>query len=139
MQEEGIPKTPKKYILIVVILVVVIGLLLFFAGKKQIGSFSSNSYLNSDSGSAPQFIQADFIDLDKIAYISKFRSGSGHDFSGNGEKCRSMKHYFNTQDTREKMDAFSQNNGIPPAPDGNGDIPIYSPVDGKIVSVAKEQ
>lgn len=129
----------KWAIVIVVIITVVVGLLLLFGGQRQIGPFSSNDSSNSDSNSLPQFIQADFIDLDKITYISKFRSGSGHDFSGNGEKCRSMKHYFNTQDTREKMDAFSQNNGIPPAPDGNGDISIYSPVDGKIISVKKEQ
>lgn len=128
-----------KWAILIVVMAAVISLLLLFSGQKQIGPFSSNGSLNNDSGSLPQFIQADFIDLDKIAYISKFRSGSGHDFSGNGEKCRSMKHYFNTQDTREKMDAFSQNNGLPPAPDGNGDIPIYSPVDGKIVSVKKEQ
>jgi len=86
-----------------------------------------------------QFIQADFIDLDRIYSISKFRSGSGHDYSGNGETCRSMKHYFNTQDTREKMIAFDKGNGIPPKPDGINDINIYSPVDGKIVAVKSEQ
>lgn len=92
------------------------------------------------SGELPKFIQADFIDLDKIFSISKFRSGSGHDFSrGAGETCRSMKHYFNTQDTREKMDAFDRGNGIPPKPDGISDISIYAPVDGKIVSVETEE
>src|SRR3990172_3261597 len=115
--------------------------LVTFGGVFIVAAIAVVFVLRPSTGtdSLPQFIEADFIDLDKIYSISKFRSGSGHDFSGNGEKCRSMKHYFNTQDTREKMDAFSQNNGIPPAPDGNGDIPIYSPVDGKIVSVAKEQ
>lgn len=87
----------------------------------------------------PQFIQADFIDLDKIYSISKFRSGAGHDFSGNGEHCRSMKHYFNTQDTRAKMVSYDQGNGIPPKPDGMNDINIYSPVDGKIIAVESEQ
>ena len=84
-------------------------------------------------------IEADFIDLDKIYSISKFRSGSGHDFSGNGETCRSMKHYFNTQDTRGKMLAYDRGNGIPPKPDGINDINIYSPVSGKIVAVESEQ
>lgn len=153
MQNEPVIKEQPKQVsrfkwlkwamVIAAIIVVVIGLFLFFASKKQVGTFSSGNNSNNDSidnsSSLSQFIQADFIDLDKITYISKFRSGSGHDFSGNGEKCRSMKHYFNTQDTQEKMDAFSQNNGIPPAPDGNGDIGIYSPVDGKIISVQEEQ
>lgn len=91
------------------------------------------------SGELPKFIQADFIDLDKIYSISKFRSGSGHDFSSSGEKCRSMKHYFNTQDTREKLTLFDRNNGLPPKPDGANDINIYSPVDGEIVDVQSDQ
>lgn len=98
---------------------------IFFSGKK--------------STDLPKFIQADFIDLDKIYSISKFRSGSGHDFSSSGEKCRSMKHYFNTQDTREKMIFFDKNNGLPPRPDGVNDISIYSPVDGEIVGIEKDE
>jgi len=93
----------------------------------------------AENDDVPQFIQADFIDLDRIYSISKFRSGSGHDFSGNGEQCRSMKHYFNTQDTREKMMLFEQGRGIPPKPDGKHDINVYSPVDGKIVDIQTEQ
>lgn len=87
----------------------------------------------------PQFIQADFIDLDRIYTISKFRSGAGHDFSSGGETCRSMKHYFNTQDSKEKLVLFDKNNGLPPAPDGVNDINIYSPVEGKIIAVESEQ
>lgn len=94
---------------------------------------------SAEPTAAPQFIQADFIDLDNIYSISKFRSGAGHDFSGNGEQCRSMKHYFNTQDTRAKMNSYDQGNGIPSKPDGVSDIAIYSPVDGKITAVKKEQ
>lgn len=94
---------------------------------------------SAETDSVPQFIEADFIDLEKIYSISKFRSGSGHDFSGSGESCRSMKHYFNTQDTREKMMSFEKNNGIPPQPDGVHDINIYSPVTGEIVAVEIEQ
>lgn len=94
---------------------------------------------STNSTDLPKFIQADFIDLDKIYSISKFRSGSGHDFSSSGEKCRSMKHYFNTQDTREKMIAFDKSNGLPPKPDGMNDINIYSPVDGEIIGVERDQ
>jgi len=92
------------------------------------------------AGDVPQFIQADFIDLDRIDTISKFRSNSGHDFSqGTGETCRSMKHYFNVPYSEEGQRLGRQNNFLPPAPDGKTDIKIYSPVDGKIVRIEKEQ
>lgn len=104
-----------------------------------VGYFVLRSGSNTDTNNPPKFIQADFIDLKKIYSISKFRSGSGHDFSGGGETCRSMKHYFNTQDNQEKMSLFEQNNGIPPKPDGINDINIYSPVDGTIADVQREQ
>lgn len=45
----------------------------------------------------PKIVHHNFIELDKISKISKFRSGAGHDFSrgaGENESCRSMKHYF---------------------------------------------
>lgn len=88
----------------------------------------------------PKFLQADFIGLEKIYAISKFRSGSGHDFSkGSGELCRSMKHYFNAKRTEEIEKLISQNNGFSPAPDGQTDRPIYSPVDGEIIDIASEQ
>jgi hypothetical protein len=37
---------------------------------------------------------ADYIELDRITRITKFRSGEGHDYSDGFESCRSMKHYF---------------------------------------------
>ena len=115
--------------------------LVTFGGVFIVAAIAVVFVLRPSTGtdSLPQFIEADFIDLDKIYSISKFRSGSGHDFSGNGETCRSMKHYFNTQDTREKMLAYDRGNGIPPKPDGINDINIYSPVDGEIVAVKSEQ
>lgn len=95
---------------------------------------------DTDTKSPPQFIQADFIDLDRIVAITKFRSNSGHDFSqGTGETCRSMKHYFNVQLTAEADRLISQNNGFPPGPNGKNDIKIYSPVDGKIIRIEAEQ
>jgi hypothetical protein len=39
-------------------------------------------------------VTADYIELDQISRISKFRSGVGHDYSDSYESCRSMKHYF---------------------------------------------
>jgi hypothetical protein len=44
-----------------------------------------------------KFVEADYIDLSKIASISKFRSWEGHDYSDDFESCRCMKHYFKPQ------------------------------------------
>lgn len=96
-------------------------------------------YSQTGAESLIQFIQADFVDLSYIYSISKFRSGSGHDFSGNGETCRSMKHYFNVQWTEEGERERQENNGLPKPPSLGRGIAIYSPVDGEIVSVEEEQ
>ena len=47
-----------------------------------------------DARGIPQFVEVDYIELGKIARISRFRSGEGHDYSDDFERCRSMKHYF---------------------------------------------
>ena len=72
------------------------------------------------SGDIPQFVSHDYIDLNKIEYISKFRSGSGHDYSDDYETCRSKKHYYHPH---------------PSVSDWTG-INIYSPVDGTIVDLS---
>ncbi len=41
-----------------------------------------------------RFARSDFIELNKIERISKFRSGIGHDYRDDAESCRSMKHYY---------------------------------------------
>ena len=64
---------------------------------------------------------ADFIDLDKIGHISRFRSGKGHDYPDGYEECRSMKHYYYAYDDY----------------DGE-DVNIYSPVDGVITDLTEE-
>jgi len=93
-----------------------------------------------DVNNPPKFVQADFIDLSKIYSISKFRSGEGHDFSGNGETCRSMKHYFTPQvDVTIKPEKAEDGRSIPPKPDGVHDIDIFSPVDGKITDITSER
>lgn len=124
----------KKWVLAIVIILIIIGL--------GVGIYIWRQNTKSqpiDSGSLPQFIQADFIDIDKIFSISKFRSGSGHDFSGNGEKCRSMKHYYAPQWSQEGERLRQANNGTPPAPDGKTDIDIFSPVDGIITGIQSEK
>lgn len=69
----------------------------------------------------PRFISHQYIDLDGIGRISRFRSGFGHNYSDAFESCRSMKHYFSP---RPGVDA--------------GSIRVYSPVDGEVVRVTPE-
>jgi hypothetical protein len=52
-----------------------------------------------DNKTLPQFVGVNYIELNKIIAISKFRSGEGHDYSDGSEHCRSMKHYFHPIDT----------------------------------------
>lgn len=45
----------------------------------------------------PRFVKHNFIELDRIEKISKFRGGYGHDYSQDTPEaggCRSMKHYY---------------------------------------------
>ncbi|MFZ4622198.1 MAG: hypothetical protein ACOYNS_16680 [Bacteroidota bacterium] len=67
------------------------------------------------------FITTDYIELNKIERISKFRSGIGHDYRDDAESCRSMKHYYQ--------------------PLGNiswSSVKIFSPVTGKVVRTFEE-
>lgn len=98
------------------------------------------SKISFDVNKPPKFVKADFIDLSRVASISKFRSASGHDFTARtGETCRSMKHYFMPPRSEEGEKLQQQNNFLPPPPDGKNDIKIYSPVDGKITKIEAEQ
>lgn len=76
-----------------------------------------------------KFIVVSPVDLAQIKNISKFRSCSGHDFSGQNvegvrEKNRSMKHYFEP--------AVPFVNSI-------GEVKVFAPFDGKIKSVRDER
>ena len=122
-----------KWVLLGIGVLIILGLIFFFLKPNKTGDEKS------ENDKTPQFIQADFIDLDKIMTISKFRSDSGHDFASSGETCRSMKHYFNVQVSQEGEQLRNQNNGMPPAPDGKTDIKIYSPVDGKIIQIQTDK
>lgn len=62
------------------------------------------------------FITSDYIELDKIDRISKFRSGIGHDYRDGAESCRSMKHYFQ-----------------PKSSENWSKVKIFSPVSGTVV------
>lgn len=118
-----------------ILLITACGLLLVIV---LIASLKKNQLENVNENSLPKIIQADWIDLDRIGYISKFRSGSGHDFSGGGETCRSMKHYFNVARTKEDQNIIDKNGGLPPPFSLEGAISIFSPVGGKIVDIAND-
>lgn len=115
--------------------------------KSSNGSLSSSKSSQQTSGvkidpdNPPKFIQADFVELNKVFLISKFRSGDGHDFSqGSGETCRSMKHYFSTMDLTQPD--YKQLGGMDktkmPMPTIDKDAKIFSPVDGTLQVVNSE-
>jgi hypothetical protein len=60
------------------------------------GCSDASSPATPDDGEIeiPEFVRVNYIDVDTIYQISKFRSGIGHDYSDDFESCRSMKHYF---------------------------------------------
>ena len=74
-----------------------------------------------DKSGIPKFVATNYIELDKIYRISKFRSSIGHDYSDAFEHCCSMKHYF---EPRNDVDWTT--------------IKIYSPVTGTITRVDQE-
>jgi hypothetical protein len=69
----------------------------------------------------PKFVKVNYIELEKIERISKFRSSAGHDYSDSFESCSSMKHYFAPYDTLNW-----------------NAIRIYSPVAGKVSRIFEE-
>lgn len=74
-----------------------------------------------DAWGIPRFVRVNYIELDRIGRISRFRSSIGHDYSDFFEDCRSMKHYF--------------------MPEEAGDwstVRVFSPVDGTVSRFFKE-
>ena len=68
-----------------------------------------------------QLISTNFIALDEIEVISKFRSGQGHDYPDDFESCRSMKHYF-----------YGYESTL------GSNINIYAPMDGTVSDLTDE-
>jgi len=67
----------------------------------------------------PKFIHTHFIELDKIEYIKRFRSGYGMSSSDDFEDCRIMNHGY--VPFEEHM--------------GDKEVKIYSPVNGTIIKI----
>ncbi len=67
------------------------------AQKQSLDKGVGPSFDKINLSNIPKIVHYNFIELDKISKISKFRSGYGHDFSrgfNETNSCRSMKHYF---------------------------------------------
>jgi hypothetical protein len=79
-----------------------------------------DSTFDLDASQAPKFVAHNYIEVDSIAKVSKFRSGMGHDYTDDFESCRSMKHYF-----------------LPSAADWSK-VRIFSPVRGTVNVVFSE-
>jgi len=120
------------YIILGIVIVVAVGSVFFVTRSNsslQPASKDSSQDLPDQRKEADKFIIANPVDLTQIRKISKFRSCSGHDFSGQNlervrEKNRSMKHYFK-----------------PAAPFASsiGDVKVFAPFNGRIKSVRDER
>jgi hypothetical protein len=77
-----------------------------------------------EANGIPKFVKTDFIELQKIQRISKFRSGSGHNYSDDFESCRSMKHYFSLDSEMGSTLNHISN--------------VFSPINGKITKIFNE-
>lgn len=74
-------------------------------------------------GPVPQFVNEDWIELDKIANISKYRSTIGHGYPDDNS-LTSSKHYFNPKSTYGNT---------------NDTIKVYSSVNTKVTKIEWEQ
>ncbi|HLE49032.1 MAG TPA: hypothetical protein VI819_03315 [Patescibacteria group bacterium] len=136
-------KPNNRWILIVILIPLLIFFLFVLKGiVKDIAQLKQEKFQEAektvdeeppiDPDNPSKFIQTDFVELDKVYSISKFRSGMGHDYSYlSGETCRSMKHYFSTYDDKQpnyKYEGLSIENF--PTPTLENDVKIFTPVDG---------
>lgn len=94
----------------------------------RVGSKTGAAIVNVDAlydlvaSGVPRIVTRDYIELGKIARVSRFRSGFGHDYADDAERCRSMKHYFQPVSSLD----WSR-------------IVITSPVTGTISAIMDEQ
>jgi hypothetical protein len=91
-------------------------------GRSAFATVVVDAQFDIDAFGVPRIVTADYIDLSRIARISRFRSGVGHDYADDGEQCRSMKHYFQP---------FSSVNW--------GSVVVRSPLDGTVTEILDER
>jgi hypothetical protein len=81
----------------------------------------TNDVWDVEKNGIPKFVNVNYIELDSLFRISKYRSSIGHDYSDAFEQCRSLKHYFEPRATTD----WSA-------------IRIFAPVTGTITRVEQE-
>jgi hypothetical protein len=87
----------------------------------------------------PKLVQHDFVDPSHFTTISAFRSADGHDFSDNGETCRSMKHYFVPNQDAAWLSRPAPTADSPlPSPPPEQAVAVFSPVDGVVSRIEPE-
>lgn len=120
------------YLILGLILVVAMAGGIFFltrSGKVLQPAGLSKGSATEASKEINKFIVSNPVDLTQIKKISKFRSCSGHNFSGQNvdgvrEKNRSMKHYF------KPVDSLAES---------IGEVKVFAPFNGRIKSVRDER
>ncbi len=110
----NVKTTPRRIVALVPIALIVLSGMVIFLGSTPSASSLQNP---------PEFCTSDFVELDKIGGVTRFRSLEGHDYSDSYEQNLSMKNYY-----------------IPKPEYGNSSrlVCVFSPVDGSIIGVFPE-
>lgn len=103
-------------IAIIVLILVMYGVIFFVRSTIERVPQDDTICYNIDDEGIPKFIDTDFIELNKIEYITRFRSGEGTVVPDNDEKCRLLYHGYIP--FYKNMNEYG--------------VKIFSPIDGKI-------
>lgn len=116
----------KKKIIIVLGIIVFVIILFLIGGEVYKRQTNSQTDANSIEKDKAPTVMVNFVDLDKVAAITKFRSCQGHIVvPQNGTEARSnMKHYFYIKKE------FTSAQGM---------VPLYAPFDGYVVDIFSEE
>jgi len=105
------------------LIAVILSIILIYGGIFLIRSIPPNitepPVYDIERYGIPKFVDADFVELDKIEYIKRYRSGLGIDTSDGFEDCRDMQHlYIPFEEYRV-----------------DEEVKIYSPINGSITAI----
>lgn len=116
----------KKKIIIVLGITVFVIILFLIGGEVYKRQTNSQTDANSIEKDKAPTVMVNFVDLDKVAAITKFRSCQGHIVvPQDGIETRSnMKHYFYIKKE------FTSAQGM---------VPLYAPFDGYVVDIFSEE
>lgn len=114
-------KSLKKALLFCIPGLLLIAFLFVNNCKKKDDNQKPSDIWDIDKDGIPKFVANNYIELQKIYRIAKYRSGIGHDYSDAFEHCRSLKHYFEPLVTTDWST-----------------VKIYSPVSGSVTRIEQE-